>query len=95
MNSKVLGLGPDFIIKLNIDNKGDEPLYNINILPLYDKKSLTLTKMVRIIDMLAPNITYNIDIRVKSLSLKNETIDFEMVYGATSYRTTVHLPNCE
>lgn len=45
--------------------------------------------------MLSPKIEYNFDIRVESISLKNETLDFELFYGNNFVKTTVHLPNCE
>ncbi len=51
--------------------------------------------MLKEIPMLAPNIQYNLDVRVESLSLKNETIDFEFFYGNNCFKTTVHIPNCE
>ncbi len=35
MNSKVLGLGPDFIIKLSFENSSNEPLKNVAISPDY------------------------------------------------------------
>jgi hypothetical protein len=71
INSKVLGLGPDFIIKLSIENSSEEPFQNVMITPVYNKNSLKLTKMLKELPMLSPNIPYNLDIRVESKSLKN------------------------
>lgn len=66
-----MGLGPDFVIKLSIENSSDEPLQNVTVSPIYSKDSLKVNKMLREIPMLSPNIPYNFDLRVESLSLKN------------------------
>jgi hypothetical protein len=44
--------------------------------------------------MLSPKQTYNLDIRIQSVSLKNEAIDFEFFYGNNCFKTTVYVPNC-
>jgi hypothetical protein len=41
------------------------------ITPVYNKNSLQLTRMLKELPMISPNIPYNLDIRVESKSLKN------------------------
>jgi hypothetical protein len=44
VNSKILGLGPEFIVKLEAENGSENLIKNIKILSIYDNKNVQMVK---------------------------------------------------
>ena len=58
INSKILGLGPNFIVKVDIENVSDQPLYNLYIILTYSTEGVEVNKYPKEIKMLAPYTPY-------------------------------------
>lgn len=74
VNSKILGLGPVFNIQIEIENTSEEVLFNIGLMFNFDKQKIELLKSENRISMIAPSTLFFLEIQIRSLSLKNESI---------------------
>jgi hypothetical protein len=54
LNSKIQGLGPNFIAKIEIENMSEKPLYDLSIVLSYGEDSLQILKPPKAIKMLPP-----------------------------------------
>lgn len=76
LHSSILGLGPNFIIHLNVENVSNKPLCGLYVLVNFDHAIYKLHKMPKKIPMLIPNIGYPIDIGIECVDANgvNDTI---------------------
>ena len=70
INSKILGLGPHFIVKLEIENSSNNPIFNIEIVISYDGQNMEILKEPGKICMLTPFTPILKEIEIKSITLK-------------------------
>lgn len=74
VNSKILGLGPIFNVQLELENLADDCLYNVGLMVNYDNEKLELLRWENTVAMLAPFTPTTVELQIRSLSLKNETV---------------------
>jgi hypothetical protein len=95
INSKVLGLGPCFNVQLEIENLSGELLFNVGVMINADREKVELLRWENSISMLPPFTPTALEIQVRSLSLKNESLTVELISGRNIVSSVVFLPNCE
>lgn len=61
----------------------------------YDKEKIEVLSGDGRLSMLPPFTPTSLELKVRSISLKNESIVVHIVHATVSATTTIFLPNCE
>ena len=65
IHSSIVGLGPSFVIHLNVENVSSGPLTGLYVTVNFDPVIYKLVKMPKKIPLLIPNIAYPVDIMIE------------------------------
>lgn len=79
LHSSIIGLGPSFIIHLNLENISNKPVSQLYLMINYDHLIYKLKEMPKKIPLLIPNIAYPIDITIENIDV-NGSSDSIKVY---------------
>lgn len=72
VNANVVGIGPYFVLKIEVENMGEEVLQNVVICLNFDSSVYEVKEYQSLFPMLVPNFSYPLSINIKNVSESGE-----------------------